>query len=183
MSKQTASNINALCREKIKRIKILLLDVDGVLTDGRIILDDSGKETKSFDVKDGHGIKLILRSGIRVGFITSRRSAVVSKRAGELGIEYVYQGAINKLEAFDDIIKKNHFKEADAAFIGDDLVDIPVLKRAGFAACVSDAVDEVKEVADYIASNPGGRGAVREVCDFILKAQDKWSEVTKRYFI
>lgn len=169
--------------EKIKRIKLLLLDVDGVLTDGKIVYDGNGNEIKAFDVKDGHGIKLLLRSGVKVGIITSRESAVVAKRAEELGIAIVYQGAREKLFAFKEILSKVGLKEDDTAFIGDDLIDIPILRKVGFSAAVSDAVDEVKEVVDYVTTKRGGRGAVREVCELLLKVKGDWDKVTQRYFL
>ena len=159
----------------------MILDVDGVLTDGRIIIDDSGQESKHFDVKDGHGLKLIMRYGIDVVLLTGRSSFVVDHRAKELGIQEVFQGILNKKEFFQQFMEKREILPEEVAYIGDDVVDIPILKRVGFSVTVKDAVDEVKEIVDHITEKPGGRGAVREVCDLILKVQGKWEEVARRY--
>ena len=163
-------------------IKLLLLDVDGVLTDGRIIYDNDGGETKAFDVKDGHGLKLVQRAGIQVGIITGRESAVVARRAAELGIELVYQGAKNKILPFNEILKKLALTPEEVAYVGDDIVDLPVMRQVGFAATVADAMDDVKPFADMITKRSGGRGAVREICDFLLKNSGRWAPVTSHYF-
>ena len=167
--------------ERVRGIKLVIFDVDGVLTDGRIIYDDDGKETKSFDVKDGHGIKLLMRAGINAAIITARESKVVVHRAKNLGIELVYQGRKDKLEAFEEILEKTGLKPSETAYVGDDIIDLPVIRRAGFSAAVSDAVDEVKKRVDYVAGRPGGRGAAREVAEVILKTQGKWEEILKGY--
>ena len=167
---------------KIKAIKILILDVDGVMTDGKIIYDDDGKEIKIFDVKDGHGIKLLMRAGIDVAIITARESKVVLHRARNLGIEMVYQKAMDKVIAFEDILKKRQLSPQETAYIGDELVDIPLLRRVGFAVTVKDAVADVKKHVDYTTAKNGGCGAVREICELILKVQGKWEQVTARYF-
>ena len=167
---------------KIKAIRILILDVDGVMTDGKIIYDDDGKEIKIFDVKDGHGIKLLMRAGIDVAIITARESKVVLHRARNLGIEMVYQKAMDKVIAFEDILKKRQLSPQETAYIGDELVDIPLLRRVGFAVTVKDAVADVKKRIDYITAKNGGCGAVREICELILKVQGKWEQVTARYF-
>ncbi|MFQ5900594.1 MAG: 2-C-methyl-D-erythritol 2,4-cyclodiphosphate synthase [Thermodesulfobacteriota bacterium] len=169
--------------EKIRCVRLLLLDVDGVMTDGGIIYDDRGRDSKVFDVKDGHGIKLLIRGGVNVGIITSRESEVVSHRARDLGIGLVYQGVKNKIDALEDILKRKDLHPEDIAYIGDDLVDIPVLKRIGFSVAVSDSIAELQGYADYKTGNKGGKGAVREVCELILKVQGMWGEVTKRYFL
>ncbi len=166
----------------LSKIKLLLLDVDGVLTDGRIIYDSEGGETKSFDVKDGHGLKLLQRAGIRVGIITGRQSAIVARRAEELGIELVYQGAKDKSLPFNEIMQKLALAPEEIAYVGDDVVDLPVMRKVGFAATVADAVDDVKPFADMVTKLPGGRGAVREICDYILKESGRWSAVTRHYF-
>ncbi len=168
-------------QEKLKNIKMLILDVDGVMTDGRVIMDDSGREIKNFDVRDGHGIKLIQRYGIRVVLLTGRKSEVVLHRARDLEIKEVYQKVFNKKEVLVKILKKNKLTAAEAAFIGDDVIDIPVLKAVGFSAAVADALDVVKKSVDYITQNKGGRGAVREVCDMLLQAQGKWPEIAAKY--
>lgn len=168
-------------RDKMRRIRILILDVDGVLTDGGIFIDDEGRETKRFDVRDGHGLKMLMRCDVEVILLTGRTSKVVEHRALDLGIKEVYQGVWNKLEVFEDISRKKNISREEIAFVGDDLVDVPVLKRAGFSASVADAAEDVKRVVDYIAEQPGGKGAVREICEIILKAKGKWPEVTARY--
>ena len=166
----------------LAKIKLLLLDVDGVMTDGRITYDNAGGETKSFDVKDGHGLKLLQRAGIKIGIITGRQSAVVARRAEELGIELVYQGAKDKLVPFNEILKKLALSPEEVAYVGDDVVDLPVMRRVGFAATVADAVEEVKPFAALVTARKGGRGAVREICDFLLKNSGRWAAVTDRYF-
>ncbi len=168
--------------KQLAKIKLLLLDVDGVLTDGRIIYDNHGNELKAFDVKDGHGLKLLQRTGIKVGIITGRSSAVVTRRAQELGIEILYQGALRKLEPYLEILSEQGLIDEQVAYIGDDLVDLPILQRVGFSATVADAVPEVFPYVDYIATRPGGGGAVREVCDLLVRASGQWDELTKRYF-
>ena len=166
----------------LTKIKLLLLDVDGVMTDGRIIYDNDGGETKAFDVKDGHGLKLVQRAGIQVGIITGRRSEVVARRATELGIELVYQGIKDKSLPFKEILERLSLTPAEVAYVGDDIVDLPVMRQVGFAATVADAMDDVKPFAHMIAERPGGRGAVREICDFLLKESGRWDSVTSHYF-
>ncbi len=168
-------------QEKLKNIKMLILDVDGVMTDGRVIMDDSGREIKNFDVRDGHGIKLIQRYGIKVVLLTGRKSEVVLCRARDLEIKEVYQKVFNKKEVFAKILLKNKLDCDAVAFIGDDIVDIPVLKAVGFSVAVADALDAVKKSVNYITQNKGGRGAVREVCEMLLQAQGKWPEIAAKY--
>lgn len=168
--------------EKLKKIKLLILDVDGVMTDGRIIFDSNGVESKFFNVKDGHGIKMLQRSGIEVAIISGRESAVVTNRAAELGIAQVYQKSLDKVTPFRKILQDTALAADQVAFMGDDLIDIPVLKLAGFAATPADGNPDVIPYVDYIALKGGGWGAVREVCDMIIKAQGKWEEATDRYF-
>lgn len=167
--------------EKIRKVKVLILDVDGVLTDGRIIISDDGQETKCFNVRDGHGLKLIQRAGIEVILLTGRKSRVVDHRARELGIKKVYQGALDKLSVFNEILAAEGLVPEQVACMGDDIVDLPVLRRSGFSITVSDAHDEVLRAVDLVTKNPGGRGAVREVCEMILKTQGKWEELMGRY--
>ena len=166
----------------LNRIKLLLLDVDGVMTDGRIIYLNDGGEAKAFDVKDGHGLKLIQRAGIKVGIITGRQSDIVARRAAELGIELVYQGAKDKMQPFMEILEKLGLKASEVAYVGDDLVDLPVMRLVGFSVTVADASDDIKPYVDLVTSRPGGRGAVREVCDLLLKQSSLWTSVTSRYF-
>ncbi|HXC93773.1 MAG TPA: HAD-IIIA family hydrolase [Geobacteraceae bacterium] len=168
--------------ERLKKIRLLLLDVDGVMTDGRIIFDSNGVESKFFNVKDGHGIKMLQRAGIEVGIISGRESKVVANRATELGIERVFQKATDKLSPYLRILADTGFSDDEVAFVGDDLIDIPVLKRVGFAAAPADAVAEVLPFVHFVTRNPGGFGAVREISDMLLKAQGTWDELTARYF-
>ena len=173
--------MNKNLKEKLKKIKMLILDVDGVMTDGRIIMDDEGHQLKNFDVRDGHGLKIIQRYGIEIVILTGRKSEVVNHRAHDLGIEDVYQGALNKKEVFQKILLKHNLAASAVAFLGDDIIDIPVLRQVGFSAAVADAVDVVKKSVDYVTSHQGGRGAVREICEMILQAQGKWHEIAERY--
>lgn len=169
-------------RDKARNIKLLLLDVDGVLTDGGIVLNDRGEEIKRFDVRDGHGIRLLLRAGLQIGLITGRISKVVSHRARDLGIRIVYQKAYNKLEVYQKIKRKSRLKDREIAYVGDDIVDLPVLRRVGLAMTVKDSWAELKPQVDYVTASEGGRGAVREVVELLLKAQGKWKELTGRYY-
>jgi 3-deoxy-D-manno-octulosonate 8-phosphate phosphatase (KDO 8-P phosphatase) len=168
-------------REKLEGIKMLILDVDGVMTDGRIIMDGDGREMKNFYVRDGHGLVMLQRHGIRVAILTGRTSSVVDHRARDLKITEVYQGALNKKAVFARILEKNSLAPEQTAYLGDDIVDIPVLKRVGFSAAVADAVDEVKKHVDYVTVCRGGQGAVREICEMLLMAQGCWPEIAGRY--
>ena len=170
-----------IIKEKLKNIKMLILDVDGVMTDGRIIMDYKGREMKNFDVRDGHGLKILQRYGIKVAILTGRQSKVVEHRAKDLEIADVYQGAFNKKDVFEKILEKHKLSAGAVAFMGDDIVDIPVLKRVGFSVAVADALDVVKKSVDYITVNRGGHGAVREICEMILQAQGKWPEIAANY--
>jgi len=167
MKKTTQTGLRA----KAKKIKLLLLDVDGVLTDGRIILDNQGNELKAFHVRDGHGIKLAQRTGIIVGIITGRKSEVVNVRARELGIDEVHQGALEKIRVYEALLKKYGLRDDEAAFIGDDIVDATILKRVGLAAVVADCDPAVLPHADLVTRAAGGRGAVREVINILLSAR------------
>ncbi len=167
--------------QKIKKVRLLVLDVDGVMTDGGIIYGDSGREFKIFNVRDGHGIKMLRRGGVDAALVTARRSSVVVHRASDLGIELVYQGMVDKLEALRLITDRTGLGADELAYMGDDVIDIPVLKRVGFSVAVADAAEEVKEASDYVACRAGGRGAVREICELILKVQGRWEEVLGRY--
>jgi len=167
--------------KKIKRIKLLILDVDGVLTDGKIIIDDLGNETKNFDVRDGHGLRLLMKYGIDVIILTGRSSEVVEYRAKELGINEVYQNAKNKVEILEEILRRRNIDDKYVAYMGDDIVDIPLFKKVGFSVAVADAMFYAKKSVDYITEKSGGRGAVREICEIILQAQGKWDEIASRY--
>jgi 3-deoxy-D-manno-octulosonate 8-phosphate phosphatase (KDO 8-P phosphatase) len=171
-----------MMKARIAPVRLLLLDVDGVLTDGRIVFDSNGIESKFFNVKDGHGIKMLQRSGIEVGIISGRQSRVVANRAAELGISLVYQNCLDKLGPYGEILEKTGFVDSQVAYMGDDLIDIPLLRRVGFSAAPADAAVEVLPHVQFVSKNKGGWGAVREVCDLLLKEQGAWDEVTGRYF-
>jgi 3-deoxy-D-manno-octulosonate 8-phosphate phosphatase (KDO 8-P phosphatase) len=158
----------------LEEIKILILDVDGVMTGGRITLNDQGEETKSFNVKDGYGIRVLLDAGIDVAIITGRQSRAVEHRAKDLGIKLVYQGVKDKKSACIRILEERRLKNGQACYIGDDLPDIPLMRYVGLPVAVADAVKEAHEAALYITDKKGGEGAVREVCELILKAQNAW---------
>ncbi len=168
--------------DRLKKIKLLILDVDGVMTDGRIIFDSNGVESKFFNVKDGHGIKMLQRSGIEVGIVSGRQSQVVANRAKELGITLVYQGSLDKLTPYLDILEKTGLADEQIAYVGDDIIDLPVMRRVGFAAAPADALEYVIQHAHFVTRNRGGWGAVREVCDLILMAQGMWETITARYY-
>lgn len=157
--------------EKIKRLKLLVLDVDGVLTDGRLFFDDQGKEYKCFHARDGHGIKLLRQSGVEVAVISGRQSNSVAIRMRALGVELVYQGHEDKRTAFAEILQRLQLRPEQAAHVGDDVLDLPLMRQAGFAVAVQDANFAVKRHADWCTQTPGGLGAVREVCDLIMQVQ------------
>lgn len=169
--------------KRAARIKLLLMDCDGVLTDGRITLLDNGEEEKSFHTRDGHGIVLLHRAGLQSGIISGRTSSLVERRARELGMKYVRQGTWDKVKDFEELLAEAGFDASEVAFIGDDVTDIPLMRRAALAVAVADAVEETRGVAHYVTRFPGGFGAVREVCDLILKAQGRWSELMGRYMM
>jgi len=150
---------------------LLVLDVDGVLTDGCLYYDQSGNELKSFHTRDGWGIKALQRCGINVALITGRSSAIVTRRARELNIDWVYQGADNKLEAFNDLLGKSDLVQEQVCYAGDDWIDIPVLDRVGLSITVADADATVKSRVHWVTERAGGKGAVREICDLILVAK------------
>jgi 3-deoxy-D-manno-octulosonate 8-phosphate phosphatase (KDO 8-P phosphatase) len=167
--------------EKAKKLKLLILDIDGVLTDGKLFFDNQGNEYKSFHARDGHGIKLLRQTGVEVAVISGRKSNSVAIRMKNLGIEYVYQGYENKQAAFDEIIEKTGILPEQAAHVGDDLLDLPIMIRVGLAIAVNDANFAVKQRAHWCTTLPGGHGAVREVCDFIMQAQGHFDDVVNFY--
>ena len=168
-------------RQRAAAVRCLIMDVDGVLTDGRIIFGSDGTEFKCFDVKDGHGIVLAHRVGLETVLMTGRHSAVVERRAEELGIKRVYQKVWDKLAKFEEVQTELGLDDAEVAFIGDDVVDVPLLRRVGLAIAVADAHDAARAAAHYVTHRPGGRGAVREALEFILKAQGRWADAVARY--
>jgi len=166
--------ISTAVRNKAKKVKLLLLDVDGVLTDGRITFDDRGVESKHFHVRDGQGIALLLRAGIDVGFISARSSPAVARRAKELGVRLVYQGVRAKKETYQEIKRRHRLANEQVAYVGDDLIDLAILRQAGLAVLVADGAAELVSVVDFTTDDPGGRGAVREVAELLLRSQGKW---------
>jgi 3-deoxy-D-manno-octulosonate 8-phosphate phosphatase (KDO 8-P phosphatase) len=166
---------------RLERIKLLILDIDGVLTDGGIIYNDNGVETKVFNVKDGLGIRLLMEAGIDVGIITGRRSGALLHRCKNLGIDLVYDGIDDKAAVFDRVLDRTGATAEETAYMGDDLPDIPLMKRVGLAIAVADAHPVVLENADMVTSANGGKGAVREACEEILKARGRWESILERY--
>ena len=166
---------------RARRVRLLLMDCDGVLTDGRITLVGDAEEQKSFHTRDGHGIVMLQRAGLRTGIISGRTSAAVVRRAADLRIEFVRQGSLNKVEQFDEVLAAAGVAAEETAYVGDDVVDIPLMRRSGLAVAVADATPETRAAAHYITHLHGGFGAVREVCELILKAQGRWEESMKRY--
>lgn len=162
-------------------IQLLALDVDGVLTDGTIVVNADGGESKFFNVLDGHGIRLWQRAGLKVAFISGRASEPTRHRAEQLQVEYVFEDCHYKLPVFEKFLEKIGLSPQSVAYVGDDLPDLPVIKYVGFGVAVANAVDEIKQHADYVTTRPGGSGAVREVIEYILKNTGKWQELMKRY--
>jgi 3-deoxy-D-manno-octulosonate 8-phosphate phosphatase (KDO 8-P phosphatase) len=162
-------------------VRLLLLDCDGVLTDGRITPVPGGDELKSFHTHDGHGLVMLHRAGLRSGIISGRTSRLVEMRAADLGIKYVRQGALDKTSIFDALLKEAAVEPAEVAYVGDDVVDIPLMRRSGLAVAVADATADTLDAAHFVTRLAGGHGAVREVCELILKAQGRWDELMERY--
>ena len=163
-------------------LKGLIMDVDGVLTDGRIIINDQGEESKHFHVRDGHGLKLLKRSGFQLALLTGRQSRVVEHRALELGIETIFQKVHDKIAVYQQIKSIFSLEDEEICYVGDDLVDIPVLKKVGFAATVADGIRELDDFIHWRSQYPGGGGAIRELCELILRTQGSWNRLTRRYF-
>jgi len=173
-----ASKLN----EAAKKIRLIIFDVDGILTDGSIIFAGSSLEIKSFHVRDGHGIKIAKRCGLEVALVTGRYSDVVERRARDLGIHLVHQGIWDKRPVLDKLMRELSLQPTEVAVLGDDVVDIPIMRRVGLSITVPEAPLEVKEASDYVTQLPGGRGAAREVVEIILKSQGKWKDALARYF-
>ena len=162
---------------------MLITDVDGVLTDGTIIIGGDGTESKKFNLLDGHGIKMWHRAGLATAFISGRDTPATSIRASQLNVNYVFQGCKKKLPAFEELLEKAGLSENQVAYIGDDLMDLPLVKRAGLGVAVAGSASELKDVADYVTTAQGGDGAVREVIEYILKDTGKWQELIQRYMV
>ncbi len=167
--------------DRCAAIDLLAVDVDGVLTDGVIVLDDHGVESKHFHVRDGLGYSLWHRAGKRSAILSGRRAEAVSRRAAELGISYVVQALSDKGAALEDLLRDLHLEPRQVCFVGDDLADLPVLRAVGLSACPNDAVPEVRDCVFFVTKAPGGRGAVREVIELILKVQGSWPDLCGAY--
>lgn len=166
-------------KEKARRVKLLLFDVDGVLTDGMVTIHADGTESKVFGIRDGIAMVWADRAGLSVGFLSARTSATTPHRAAQLGVRIVQQGVINKLEGYERIIASEQVSDNEVAYMGDDIVDLAVLDRAGLSAAPSDAVAEVRARVDWVSRAPAGRGAARELIELILRAQGLWSGIVK----
>jgi len=167
--------------EKAARIRLVIFDVDGVLTDGSLFLGDDGQEYKAFNSRDGHGMKMLQSNGVEIAIITGRSSQVVSHRMASLGIEHVYQGARDKAPAYVELRDKLGLDDAQVAYVGDDVVDLPVMRRVGLAIAVQDAHTLVKKHAHWQTPSRGGRGAARDVCEMLLEAQGKLDDELRKY--
>jgi 3-deoxy-D-manno-octulosonate 8-phosphate phosphatase (KDO 8-P phosphatase) len=181
--KSSSAKVTTSVSARAKKIRVLLMDVDGVLTDGRIWLlsrrDGTASEIKGFSAYDGAGLKLARAAGLRTGLITGRESSAVAQRARECEIEFVYQKRATKTGSYEEILQATGASDQEVAYVGDDLPDLPLLQRAGLAVAVANAAPEVKRAAHYITSRSGGEGAVREVIELIVKAQGKWIKASQ----
>jgi 3-deoxy-D-manno-octulosonate 8-phosphate phosphatase (KDO 8-P phosphatase) len=167
--------------ERARRIRLLLFDVDGVLTDGVIVMHADGSESKGFHIKDGAAIVWAQRAGVPVGLLSARASGATSHRAAQLAIRIVQQGVTSKLAAFEQILKSSGLAEEAVSYMGDDLLDLPVLDRAGLAAAPADAVQEVRQAVHWVSAAGGGRGAVRELIELVLRAQGRWDGIVAEH--
>jgi 3-deoxy-D-manno-octulosonate 8-phosphate phosphatase (KDO 8-P phosphatase) len=166
--------------DKAKDVKLVILDVDGVMTDGRIVIDDNGLEQRNFDIKDGLGVIALQMCGVEVAIITSKRSGSVRHRAEELKIKRFHEGIKKKTEPYEQMLAEMGIGDSQVAYVGDDLVDLAMMKRVGLPIAVADAVDEVREAAAYVTRARGGHGAVREAAEMILKAQGRWQPIVAK---
>ena len=167
--------------ERAARIRLLIFDVDGVLTDGSLFVGDDGQEYKAFHSQDGHGIKMLQQYGVEIAIITGRTSRVVEHRMANLGITHVYQGRLEKLPAFEELTRQLSVDPEDTAYVGDDVVDLPIMRRVGLAIAVQDAHPLVKQHAHWQTPRAGGRGAARDVCELLLEAQGNLQQAMERY--
>jgi len=166
---------------KAARIKLLLFDVDGVLTDGMVLVHHDGTESKNFAIRDGIAMVWAQRAGLKVGFLSARTSPTTPQRAAQLGVKLVYQGVTSKAATYARILEDEHMTDADVAYMGDDIVDLAVLARAGLSAAPADAVADVRERVDWVSRWPGGGGAARELIEVVLRAQHRWDDVLTAY--
>ena len=170
-------------KSSLADVELLVLDVDGVLTDGTLIINTDGSESKFFNSLDGHGIRMWHRAGLLTAIISGRRSEATGIRAAQLEITHVFQGCHDKLPAFEKLLGRTGLSASEAVYIGDDVLDIPIMRRVGFAVAAANAVDELKGCCHYITSSPGGGGAVREVVEYILKNTGRWNDLMQRYLV
>ncbi len=168
-------------KQRAKKIKMLILDIDGVMTDGRIIYDSKGNELKCFNVLDGMGLAVLKQIKMKVALVTAKGSRAVLRRARDIGVTEVWQNAHDKLKPYRQILKKHKLKNEDICFVGDDLVDLSVMKRAGLSVAVANASPEAKRTAHYVTKKEGGKGAVREIIEIILRAQNIWPEIIRKF--
>lgn len=168
-------------QQMAQKTKLLILDVDGVMTDGNLYLDNKGNEMKSFYVRDGLGIKIAQKAGLSLAIITGRESLVVERRAKELGIEELFQGVKDKADVYKNLLSRYHYSDDEIAFMGDDIVDLPVMTSVGLPAAPADADELVRKCALFVSQKKGGQGAVRELIEFILKSTDRWNSLIKDY--
>ena len=180
---RASRGVSLAVQKRARQVRLILMDVDGVLTDGRIWLhseaDGSATEIKGFSAYDGAGLKLAKLAGLRTGLITGRESPAVARRAREVDMDFVYQNRGEKLPAYEEILSQSGLRDAEVAYIADDLPDLPILERVGLAVAVANAVPEVKKAAHYVTAQMGGNGAVREVVELVLKAQRKWDRAIR----
>jgi 3-deoxy-D-manno-octulosonate 8-phosphate phosphatase (KDO 8-P phosphatase) len=167
--------------DKSRVVRMLILDVDGVLTDGRLYYTETGQESKAFSTQDGAAIKMLAETGVGIAIITGRQSSIVARRAAELGVQHVYQGAADKARALEDLVTRTGIDRPHIAHVGDDLPDLPLFNRVGVKFTVPGAHPELVERADYVTSAPAGLGAVREVCHLLMVAQETWAAALARY--
>ena len=167
--------------DRARRVRAILMDADGILTAGGILVAPGGEEWKLFDARDGLGLRIARETGFLLGVISGRRSSALERRAHELRFDEIHQGVTDKLRVFEAVIARWKIPPEEVAYLGDDLVDAPVLRRAGFAATVPDAAEEIRRLVHFVSSHPGGRGAVREVIEYILRTQGRWESVLKSY--
>jgi len=180
-SSKNPPSYSAKLLQRAAQIKLLICDVDGVLSDGKVYYSNQGEELKNFNIKDGLGIKQLLNNGVQVAIITGRESAIVEKRASELGIQFIYQGKKDKQQAYLTIIEQLKIEKKQVAHVGDDLPDLPLMIQSGLGICVADGHNFVKQNADWITSSNGGQGAVREISDLILSAQNKLDAIHQQF--
>lgn len=167
--------------DKAKKIRLAIFDVDGILTTGKLTYDANGLTCKDFHVLDGQGMKLLQKSGIKIGIITTCKSAAIKRRMQDLNIEHVYQGQVEKLSAYEDLKQKLQLNDEQIAYIGDDLPDLPLLRRAGLSITVPHAPDIIRQHVHFVTQKKGGKGAVREICEFIMKAQETYQSILEHY--